>query len=102
MTPAARTRPRRRSRAVFGAAALAVVLAVAAVVGYTIMANRRPSSPAPTGAPPPNGPSGPVLEGVYRLNYDLSKATTNGAANPGRPSPTDTSYLGVSIRLRVG
>ena len=42
MTPAARTRPRRRSRAVLGAAALAVVLAVVAVVGYTIVANAAP------------------------------------------------------------
>jgi serine/threonine-protein kinase len=96
MTPAPRTRPRRRSRAVFGAAALAVVLAVAAVVSYTIVANRSPSSPSapsPTGAPPPNGPpAGPVLEGVYRLNFDPSKAMTNGAANPMQPHPRDTSY----------
>jgi hypothetical protein len=68
--------------------------AVAAVVGYTIAANRSPSSPpAPTGAPPPNGPpAGPVLEGVYRLNYDPSKQTINGTAYPAQPGPRDTSY----------
>jgi serine/threonine-protein kinase len=94
ITTPADNRPRWRSRVVFGAAALAVVLAVAGVVGYAIASNRSPNSPpAPTGAPPPKGPpAGPALEGVYRLNYDPSKRTTNGAATPGQPHPRDTSF----------
>jgi serine/threonine-protein kinase len=94
MTPSAHTRPRRRLRAVFGAAALVVLLVVAAVVAYTISVNRKASSSqASTAAQPPNGPvAGPVLDGMYRLDYDPSQSRTSGAANPRQPQPTDISY----------
>jgi serine/threonine-protein kinase len=69
----ARHKRRRRHRMVLGAVLAVAVLTATGVIGYIIEKNNTASRPAPAAA---------VLDGTYRLDFDLAKQTANGAPAP--------------------
>ena len=82
-----RWRPSRRL--LLGAALAAVLLAVAGVVGLTSLPKHGTTSSSPSSA----SPSAPahVLDGTYRLVYDFTKQTFNGAPVP-QPNDDNVSW----------
>jgi serine/threonine protein kinase, bacterial len=71
---------RRRHRILLAATITVIALTAIGVIGYTIEKNNTASKPTPPAA---------VLNGTYRVVYDFTKRTVNGA--PSLPPPnTDT------------
>ena len=90
---AAKPQRRRRSRILVGAAVAAVLVTVIGVLGYMRQPTRQtPSAPAAS-TPADHTPARPavVLDGTYRLDYDYSKQTINGAPYA-KPNTDNTSW----------
>jgi hypothetical protein len=69
-------RGRKPRRILVDTAAVAALLVMLTVLGYNII-DQKTSAPA-TGSQAPTA-AGPVLDGTYRVDYDLKKQTQNGA-----------------------
>jgi hypothetical protein len=67
---------RRRRRILVDTVSVAALTVMLIVLGYNII-DQKTSAPA-TGAQAPTA-AGPVLDGAYRVDYDLAKQTQNGA-----------------------
>lgn len=73
---------RRRRRIVVDTAAVAAFAVMLGVLVYNIGAPDQKTSAPATGTPAPAAApaaAGPVLDGTYRVDYDLAKQTQNGA-----------------------
>jgi serine/threonine protein kinase, bacterial len=81
-TPASIAVQRRRHRIVLGAVLAVAVLTATGVIGHMIEKNNTASKPAPAAA---------VLDGTYRLDYDLAKQTSNGAPAP-QPNTDNSTW----------
>jgi len=68
---------RKRRRILVDTAAVAALTVMLAVLGYNII-DQKTSAPT-TSTPAPAAAAGPVLDGTYRVDYDLAKQTQNGA-----------------------
>jgi serine/threonine-protein kinase len=73
---------RRRRWILLGVATVAVALTVIGATGY-ITQQKHKTTPSPPGA---------VLDGTYRLVYDTTKRTDNGAPAPPQPGTDNTSW----------
>jgi serine/threonine-protein kinase len=73
---------RRRRWILLGAATVVVALTVIAAFGYTTQQMHK-TTPSPPGA---------ILDGTYRLVYDTTKRTDNGAPAPPQPNTDNTSW----------
>jgi hypothetical protein len=73
----------RRGRILVNVASLAALAVMLAVFGYNIVDQKTSapatSTPAPATSTPAQAAAGPVLDGTYRVDYDLKKQTQNGA-----------------------
>jgi serine/threonine-protein kinase len=94
-SPAAPTKKRRRRLLILlGAAAVVVVVAIFATFYMVERKNNTASN-----SPPPAA----VLDGAYHLVYDPTRATTNGAPTPKKPSPDlDSSWAFRSLCRSAG
>jgi serine/threonine-protein kinase len=72
----------RRRRRILLAAAAVVLLTVIGAIGY-INQQKHKTTPSPPGA---------ILDGTYRLVYDTTKRTDNGAPAPPQPNSDNTSW----------
>ena len=72
----------RRRRRILLAATAVVVLTVIGAIGY-ITQQKHTTTPSPPGA---------ILDGTYRLVYDTTKRTDNGAPVPPQPDTDNTSW----------
>ncbi len=72
----------RRRRRILLAATAVVVLTVIGAIGY-ITQQKHTTTPSPPGA---------ILDGTYRLVYDTTKRTDNGAPVPLQPDTDNTSW----------
>jgi serine/threonine protein kinase, bacterial len=73
---------RRRLWILLGAATVAVALTVIGATGY-LTQQKHNTTPIPPGA---------ILDGTYRLVYDTTKRTDNGAPAPPQPNTDNTSW----------
>jgi serine/threonine protein kinase, bacterial len=73
---------RRRRRILLAAATAMSVLAVISVIGYITQQKHTTTPPPPVA----------ILDGTYRLVYDATKRTDNGAPGAGQPSTDNTSW----------
>jgi hypothetical protein len=73
---------RRRRRILVDTAAVAAFIFMLTFLGYHIIIDQKTSAPAASTAPATSTPApaaaGPVLDGTYRVDYDLAKQTQNG------------------------
>jgi serine/threonine protein kinase, bacterial len=83
--------PRRRRRRTLLGAALGVVLLAAAGTSYWIQSHNSTPKSGSNAAP------AAVLDGTYRLIYDMTKQTVNGAPFPGHPDTSTTWWAFRSV-----
>ncbi|MGE2816182.1 serine/threonine-protein kinase [Mycobacterium heidelbergense] len=90
--PVAEGKGRRRNRILLGTAIAVVMLTVIGVIGYMTQPKHRTTSAA---AGTPAAPAA-VLDGTFRMVYDLAKRTANGAPTP--PASSVNNIFWVAFR----